>query len=205
MTEAILKDVEHFWWLVPLAVSMAGRAVVSEAIPAGPTVREWIGAHPWGTHLHLDGLGVGVFLARTAPRWRTWPRRWKAASVGLGVAVLAATLAPYEPARVGHHFIWLYTGLSVAFGLLLVGLESWRLPPWARRVVYAVAATSYGAYLWHGLVVRAFERSRLSLGAWGLDLLAFVAAVLLVSWATYVAVEKPGLRLRGWLLKREEL
>jgi peptidoglycan/LPS O-acetylase OafA/YrhL len=192
-------------WLVPLGVSMVGRAIVSEALPASPAVREWMGAYSWATHLHLDGLGVGVFLARTAPRWRGWPARWKAVSAVLGLAVLAATLGPYEPMRVGHHFIWLYTGLSVAFGLLLVGLESWRLPPWARRGVYAVAATSYGAYLWHGLVVRAFERSHLSLGGWGVDLLAFVGVVLLVSWGTYVAVEKPGLRLRGWLLKREEL
>ncbi len=191
-------------WLVPLAVSMVGRAIISEAIPASPAVRGWVGVSSWATHLHLDGLCVGVFLARTAPRWRSWPARWKAASTVLGLAVLVAILGPYEPTQLGHGFIGLYTGLSVAFGLLLVGMESLQLPAWARRAVYSVAVTSYGAYLWHGLVVRVFERSHLSLGAWGLDLLAFVAVTLLVSWSTYVAVEKPGLRLRRWLLKRED-
>ncbi|HEX8698200.1 MAG TPA: acyltransferase, partial [Myxococcaceae bacterium] len=181
-------------WLVPLAVSMVGRAIISEAIPVSPAVRAWVGVSSWATHLHLDGLGVGVFLARTAPRWRQWPARWKAVSTVLGLALLVAILGPYDPTRLGHRFIGLYTGLSVACGLLLVGLESWRLPLWARRAVYAVAVTSYGAYLWHGLVARAFDRSHFSLGAWGLDLLAFVAVTLLVSWGTYVAVEKPGLR-----------
>jgi peptidoglycan/LPS O-acetylase OafA/YrhL len=191
-------------WLVPLGVSMVCRAIISQAIPVSPAVREWVGVSSWATHLHLDGLGVGVFLARTAPRWRSWPARWKAVSAVLGLALLVAILGPYAPTELKYGFIGLYTGLSVAFGLLLVGLESRQLPSWARRAVYAVAVTSYGAYLWHGLVVRAFERSHFSLGAWGLDLLAFVAVTLLISWGTYVAVEKPGLRLRRWLLKRED-
>jgi peptidoglycan/LPS O-acetylase OafA/YrhL len=192
-------------WLVPLGVSMVARAIVSEAIATSPAVRAWVGMSLWATHLHLDGLGVGVFLARTAPRWRTWPARWRAFSAVLGLGVLAATLVAYEPRHPGHFYIGLYTGLSLAFGLLLVGVESWQLPRWARRAVYAVAVTSYGAYLWHGLVVRVFDRSQLSLGPWWLNLLAFVAVTLLVSWGTYVAVEKPGLRLRRWLLKREDL
>jgi peptidoglycan/LPS O-acetylase OafA/YrhL len=192
-------------WLVPLGVSGVGRALGSGAIPSSPEVQAWAAVSPWATHLHLDGLGVGVFLARTAPRWRSWPASWKAASTVLGLAVLAATVGLYGPTLLGHSLVGLYMGLSVAFGLLLVGLESWRLPSWARRAVYGVAVTSYGAYLWHGLVVRVLERSHLSLGAWGLDLLAFVAVTLLVSWVTYVAVEKPGLRLRSWLLEREGL
>jgi peptidoglycan/LPS O-acetylase OafA/YrhL len=75
-----------------------------------------------------------------------------------------------------------------------------RLPPWMRLAVYAVAVTSYGAYLWHGLIVRVLERSGFTLGWWAVDLLAYVGAVLLVSAATYRVVEKPGLRLRRWLL-----
>lgn len=191
-------------WLVPVAVSAVGRAILSGLIPASASVQAGMGAFPWATHLHLDGLGVGVFLARTAPHWRSWPARWKAASAALGLAVLAVTLGVYGPTVLGHAYVGLYTGLSAGFGLLLVGLESWRLPSWPRRAVYAVAVTSYGAYLWHGLVVRVFERGHLTLGAWGLDLLAFIAVTLLVSWVTYVAVEKPSLRLRGWLLTRAE-
>ncbi|MDY7226998.1 acyltransferase family protein [Hyalangium rubrum] len=191
-------------WLMPMAVSVLGRALLVGVIPSSPPVREWLAAYPWGTHLHLDGLSVGVFLARTAPRWRTWPARWKAASTVLGLGVLAVTLGLYGATVLGHTYLGLYPGLSAGFGLLLVGMESWRLPTGPRRAVYAVAVTSYGAYLWHGLLVRVFERSHFTLGIWALDLLVFFAATLLVSWVTYVAIEKPGLRLRNWLLAREE-
>jgi peptidoglycan/LPS O-acetylase OafA/YrhL len=187
-------------WLVPAGLSLLGRALVSRTIPADTPVLELVPVLQWPTHLHLDGLGVGVFLARTAHGWRDWPARWRVASAGVGLGVLAATLTLCGPTLLGHARLWVFTGLSVGFGLLLVGMEPVRLPPWVRRVVYAVAVASYGAYLWHGLVVRVIERSGFTLGAWGVDLLAYLGAVLLVSAATYLGVEKPGLRLRRWLL-----
>jgi peptidoglycan/LPS O-acetylase OafA/YrhL len=190
-------------WLLPVAVSLVGRALVSRTIPAETPVLELVPLLQWPTHLHLDGLGIGVFLARTSEHWRGWPARVKAVSTGAGVAVLALTLALCGPTLLGPARLWVFTGLGVGFGLVLVGMESLRLPSWARRGVYAVAVTSYGAYLWHGLVVRAFDRSHLTLGWWGLDLLAFIGVTLLVSWGTYVAVEKPGLRLRRWLAGAE--
>lgn len=187
-------------WLVPVGMSMVGRALVSRTIPADTPVLELVPVLQWPTHLHLDGLGVGVFLARTAHSWRGWPVRWKVASAVAGLGVLATTLALCGATLMGHARLWVFTGLSAGFGLLLVSMESVRLPPWVRRGVYAVAVTSYGAYLWHGLVVRVIERSGFTLGAWGLDLLAYVGSVLGVSALTYVAVEKTGLRLRRWLL-----
>jgi peptidoglycan/LPS O-acetylase OafA/YrhL len=186
-------------WLVPVAVSLVGRALVSRTVPPETPVLELAPLLQWPTHLHLDGLGIGVFLARTAEHWRGWTARAKALSTGAGVAVLALTLALCGPTLLGHARLWVFTGLSVGFGLVLVGMESLRLPSGLRRAVYAVAVTSYGAYLWHGLVVRVLDRSHLTLGWWGLDLLAFVGVTLAVSWVTYVAVEKPGLRLRRWL------
>jgi len=190
-------------WLVPAAVSLVGRALVSRTFPADTPVLELVPALQWPTHLHLDGLGVGVFLARTAPRWQGWPARWRAASAGVGLSVLVTTLALCGPTLLGLARLWVFPGLSVGFGLVLVGMESVRLPRGVQRGVYAVAVTSYGAYLWHGLVARAFERSGFTLGGWGLDLLAFVGVVLGVSAVTYQAVEKPGLRLRRWLLGSE--
>jgi peptidoglycan/LPS O-acetylase OafA/YrhL len=187
-------------WLVPAGLSLLGRALVSRTIPAETPVLELVPVLQWPTHLHLDGLGVGVFLARTAPGWQDWPKRWKTASAVTGLGVLAATLARFGPTLLGPARLWVFTGLSVGFGLVLVGMEAVRLPARVRQAVYAVAVTSYGAYLWHGLVVRAFERSGFTLGWWGLDLLAFVGGVLGVSAVTYAAVEKPGLRLRRWLL-----
>ncbi len=187
-------------WLVPAGASLVGRALVSRTIPAGTPVLELVPLLQWPTHLHLDGLAVGVFLACTAPRWQGWAVRWKVASAVTGLGVLSVTLALCGPTLLGAARLWVFTGLSVGFGLVLLGMESVQLPAPVRRSVYAVAVTSYGAYLWHGLVVRLFERSHFTLGAWGLDLLAFVGATLLVSALTYRLVEKPGLRLRRWLL-----
>lgn len=190
-------------WLVPAGLSLLGRALVSRTIPMETPVLEVVPFLQWPTHLHLDGLGVGVFLARTAPGWRGWQVRWKVASAVAGLGVLAVTLALCGPTLLGHARLWVFTGLSAGFGLLLVGMESVRLPPRVRRAVYAVAVTSYGAYLWHALVVRVIERSGFTLGSWVLDLLAYIGTVLGVSALTYAAVEKPGLRLRRWLIGSE--
>jgi peptidoglycan/LPS O-acetylase OafA/YrhL len=194
----------HRWpawvWLLPVGVSVVGRAFAARGLPVDTWDPAQIQLFQWPTHLHLDGLAVGVFLARTAPRWQGWSARRKTVSALLGVGVLAAALGTWGPQLLGHARVWYFTVLGVGFGLVLVGVESLRLPSWARRGVYAVAVTSYGAYLWHGLVTRAFDRSGFTLGGWGLDALAFVAATLLVAWGTYVVVEKPGLRLRRWLL-----
>lgn len=187
-------------WLVPVGLSVVGRALVQPGIPEGTGVLDLPFYLQWPTHLHLDGLALGVFLARTAPTWRAWSVGRKRACAGAGVAVFAATLALCGPWLVGPAALWMFTGLAVGFSLLLVGVESVRLPPWARRAVYAVAVTSYGAYLWHGLVVRVFDRAHLSLGPWPVDLALFMAVTLAVAWVTYRAVEKPGLRLRDWLL-----
>jgi peptidoglycan/LPS O-acetylase OafA/YrhL len=188
-------------WLVPGAMSLVGRMVVSRGLPEGLTALEVVPFLQWPSHLHLDGMALGVFLARTAPTWRQWPSAWKRASTGLGLGVLAATLALCGPLLQGAARIWVFTGLSVAFALLVVGVEAMRLPTWARKAVYLLAVTSYGTYLWHGLVVRVLERTHLSLGFWGLDLLAFLGVTVGLAWATYQAVEKPGLKLRGWLLE----
>ncbi|ADO69398.1 acyltransferase family protein [Stigmatella aurantiaca] len=188
-------------WLVPGALSLVGRVLVSRALPENLTVLEVVPLLQWPTHLHLDGMALGVFLARTAPHWRQWPARWKAASAALGVGVLAVTLALCGPTLLGHARVWVFTGLSVGFALLVVGLEAMRLPRWARKAVYTVAVTSYGTYLWHGLVVRFFDRMNFSLGFWVLDLVFFLAVTVGVAWGTYLAVEKPGLKLRGWWLE----
>ncbi|WP_225413872.1 acyltransferase family protein [Stigmatella hybrida] len=189
-------------WLVPGALSLVGRMLVSRGLPEGLTALEVVPFLQWPTHLHLDGMALGVFLARTAPTWRQWPAAWKTACTLLGMGVLSATLALCGPTLHGSARVWVFTGLSVAFALLVVGLEAMRLPSWARKAVYMLAVTSYGTYLWHGLVVRVLERTHLSLGFWGLDLLAFLGITVGVAWATYQAVEKPGLKLRGWLLEQ---
>jgi peptidoglycan/LPS O-acetylase OafA/YrhL len=120
----------------------------------------------------------------------------------LGVAVLAVAIGRAGPLLLDGAGVWLFSALAAGFALVLVGVESMKLPAAPRWGIQQVAMLSYGAYLWHGPVVRVFERKHLTLGAWGLDLLAFLGATLAVAWVTYVTVEKPFLRLRDRLLPR---
>ena len=187
-------------WLVPVLVSLLGRWLVWRGLPSGTPASMLPALLYWPTHLHLDGLAMGVFLAKTAPAWRPWSAARRTACGLLGVAVLALTIGQGGPLL----RVWMVSGLAAGFALLLVGVESARLPAVPRWGVQQVAVLSYGAYLWHAPVVRIFERLHLSLGAWGLDLLAFLTATLAVAWVTYVTVEKPCLRLRDRLLSRLE-
>ncbi|WP_426750226.1 acyltransferase family protein [Myxococcus sp. Y35] len=189
-------------WLLLVALSIVARWRFSHGLPPDSLISRFPELAPWSTDQHLDGLGIGVFLARTAPTWKVWPQRWRVACGAFGAGVLALTLWRYGAFVTAASHVWISTGLAVGFGGVLVGLESLRLPPWPRWGTYQVAVLSYGAYLWHGLMVRVFERLGLSLGAWGLDLLAFISAVLGVAWVTYVAVERPCLRMRDQLLAR---
>ncbi|MBZ4407687.1 acyltransferase [Myxococcus sp. XM-1-1-1] len=189
-------------WLGSVALSVAARWLFSRGLPADVTMSSLDTLAPWSTELHLDGLGIGVFLAKTAPTWRSWSPRGRMLCGLMGVGVLALTVGHHGAIVTTTNHVWLLAGLAVGFGGVLVGLESLQLPRAPRWAVYQIALLSYGAYLWHGLVLRGVERLDLRLGAWGLDLLAYLALTLGVSWVTYVAVEKPCLKLRDWMLAR---
>ncbi|WP_163990477.1 acyltransferase family protein [Pyxidicoccus caerfyrddinensis] len=191
-------------WCLPIAVSFTARWLTWRELPQGLPLPQLPALLSWPTLHHLDGLAVGVFLAKTAPVWQRWAASWRAACGVLGAVVLAVTVGVCGPLLAGVGALWVFTGLSVGFGLLLVGTESIQLPAGPRWGIYQVAVLSYGAYLWHGFVVRGLERTHLSLGAWPLDLLVYLGATLAVAWVTYVAVEQPGLRWRDWLLARFE-
>ena len=191
------------WW-VPVAVSLTARWLTWRSLPAGTTLPQLPMLLSWPTLHHLDGLAVGVFLAKTAPVWQRWSLSRRGACAVLGIAVLAVTVGVCGPLLKGTGALWVFTGLAVGFGLVLVGTESMRLPAAPRWGIYQVAVLSYGAYLWHSLVVRVLDRTHLSLGAWPLDLLVYLGATLAVARVTYVTVEQPGLKWRDWLLARFE-
>ncbi|MCE9672357.1 acyltransferase [Myxococcus stipitatus] len=189
-------------WLLPVGASILARALFVAELPLDKSMLAITEGALWSTDQHLDGLAVGVFLARTTAIWHGGHRSWRMACGILGAAVLLVTVARYGAvvAAAGHP--WIHAGLAVGFGGVLIGIESLQLPPGLRWAIQQVALLSYGAYLWHGLVVRGIERLELSLGAWGLDLLAFLLVTLGLSCVTYVAVEKPCLKLRDVMLER---
>jgi peptidoglycan/LPS O-acetylase OafA/YrhL len=191
-------------WCVPVAVSLAARWMTWSALPADVPLPRLPSLLTWPTLHHLDGLAVGVFLAKTAPVWQRWTSSRRTACGVLGAAVLVLTIGVCGALPAGVNGLWTYTGLSLGFGGVLVGLESMQVSAGPRQAIYQVAALSYGAYLWHGSVVRVIERTGLSLGVWPVDLLVYLFATLGVAWVTYVTVEQPGLKWRDRLLARLE-
>jgi len=189
-------------WLLPVGASILARALFVAELPLGKPMLHITDGAPWSTTQHLDGLAVGVFLARTTTTWHGWPRAWRRVCGLVGVALLLVTVGRYGAVVTVAGHPWIHAGLAVGFGGVLIGIESLQLPGCPRWGIQQVALLSYGAYLWHGLVVRGIERLELSLGAWGLDLLAFLLVTLGLSWVTYVAVEKPCLKLRDVMLER---
>ena len=187
-------------WVMPLLLSLGARAwEVYTATPGLLPAEQWVRLQ-WRTHLHLDGLAVGVFLAKTAPRWQRWPQAWRRACGAMGALLLGVSLAVCVPHLPDWGGVWIFAGLAVGFGGLLVATEAVALPVPLRGLVYQAAVLSYGTYLWFWVVARVFERRNLTLGMWGLDLLAFITVTHGVAWVTYVAVERPALRLRDRLL-----
>ncbi|QSQ10924.1 acyltransferase family protein [Myxococcus landrumensis] len=189
-------------WLVPVGVSVLSRALCVWDLPPNEHLSTFPEFVAWSTEQHLDGLAIGVFLARTAPTWRQWPSPWRITCAVAGGLLLVVAVGWHGALVTTTSHVWIFSALAAGFGAVLVGIETLRLPQWLRWGIYPTALLSYGAYLWHGLVVRVLERLDLRLGAWGLDLAAFLALTLGVSWVTYVTVEKPFLKLRDALLAR---
>ncbi|NOK20490.1 acyltransferase [Corallococcus carmarthensis] len=190
-----------FTWLLPVGLSLLlrlhARATLQEGLGASEV---WVRLQ-WPTFQHLDGLCAGVFLARTAGTWRRWPARLRTLCGVLGTAMGVAALGVCMPRLQAQGGVWLVTGLALGFSGWLVAMEGVRLPAAVRWPVYQVSALSYGAYLWFGPILRAFERRADALPP-ALTLVAFPATTLAVSWVTYRAVEQPCLRLRDRLLAR---
>ncbi|MCP3104747.1 acyltransferase [Myxococcus sp. K15C18031901] len=192
-------------WLLPLGLSILARALFIRGLPLNQPLVLLAEGAPWSTDQHLDGLAVGVFLARTSATWRDWSRTSRLACAFLGGVALLVTVVRWGAVVTTTSHPWIHAGLAVGFGGVLIGVESLQLARGFRWSVQQVALLSYGAYLWHGLVVRVAERMGVSLGLWSLDLLTFLLITLGGAWVTYFTVEKPCLKIRDAILERWKL
>jgi peptidoglycan/LPS O-acetylase OafA/YrhL len=207
---------EHFYLALPLillAAAKAGlsrrpavvlRAIAGIAIAVSVLARHimmWsTPANDWGTyerliycptHMRLDGLAVGLFLATLPPLALS---RWAAAgTAACGIAFVAASTLLFPNASVMTWQGFFLT--AIAFGaivLSLLGRASWmdvRVPGAAW-----VADLSYSLYLFHPSVFAFVETKGTRLGA-----LALPVALLSSVGIAYVVrrwVELPMLRLR---------
>jgi len=210
---------EHFYLLLPLIV-FARRLpswcwLAGAVVPLGLRALAWWTLRPdrspipeeqflavfsFNSVTHLDGLLVGVFLAAIRPRWTALSRRARRL-IGVAGLVLVTLVCGFVDPRSAAGAITNYTTLSLGFAGLLVGASGLPRHGLGGEVVARIAAWSYGAYLWHGLLSRVMAR-QLAGVPWLLGYAIFLIGVFALAAATYQLVERPGLRVRDALLSR---
>lgn len=153
------------------------------------------------TYARLDGLLAGVMLAVVKgfrPVWWTWMIQrgsWFLAFGVLGVLATMQLRTPgYASAVIG------YPLLSFSLAAILVSAASPSAVLGRVRIpgVGSIAAMAFSLYLTHKAV---YFLVREHLGSWVdgsgmLALLCYVGAALLAGGLLYVAIERPGMRLR---------
>jgi len=215
------------WWVTRRASAARFAALCLGLVLAGIALRTGVWLHddatqpprPWfiedlyyPTWMRLDGLLVGVMLAALRVYRPLWWEKLLARSTplmlcGLAVAALALWLFRDRTGLLANAVGWPI--LSLGFGLLVLSASSPHglLGRWTVPGAGWVAAASYSLYLSHKLVmhaVHAWLAPALPLPLQGVALFALHAvAILAVGAALHHGVERPCLRLRDRLAKRQ--
>lgn len=185
----------HLLFLAAALFSPVARMFVR--IPEGVV----FGYHSTATHLRLEGLVLGVWIAWIARFDAPLHARLRALARRLWPLALARALASFA---VPH--VWEVRGgyalLALSFATILLAVEG--APPLARglagRVSGALALGAYSLYLTHAHAIHVYERAILPRApAWIPDILhlaAALATILATGAAFYLAVERPSIRAR---------
>lgn len=189
------------FWLLPMIASAFARFLFWRSQGGGAeTLDFFCHAVLFKTHMHLDGLAAGLFVASTRRYWSNWPafRCTLAAALGLVCLIVTVNYAgrPWE----GRGFVACFTGLAAGVALLLPWLLRLELGRRAAMFFRYVALWSYGIYIWNDVVSRAVERHRPAFGSE--TLLVFFSLSFGIAITTYYLVELPLLRLRERILTR---
>lgn len=159
------------------------------------------------TYARLDGLLAGSALAalkQFRPSWWHWmtARGWIFITLGLS-CVAAAGLLFRNPAGVAA-VVFGFPLLSLGLGGVLVGMASPHILPGRVAVPGArrLAMLAFSLYLTHKAAYHLVDVHAGDIfgGSNLLALAGYNAAALLAAWVLYLAIERPGLRLRERLL-----
>jgi peptidoglycan/LPS O-acetylase OafA/YrhL len=190
-------------WLLPL-LALVPQALRTAAALGSGLPRDWY----WQTHLHCEGLILGVWLAYVfVDRPALWHRLRGPA---LALAAIPLALLTYQNAVLEQPLAFRAT----VFLLYAVGYAAWlrllyevRWTPkhaagrWLQHAVHGIALASYSIYLVHTLL---FTDVRLLIDDWPRGVAkstTILACTLLVSTAFYFGIERPSIARRDRLLK----
>ena len=191
----------HLIWLLPLL------ALVPEVLRNTlPLPMNWY----WRTHLHAEGLVLGVWLACLFVDHRH--SRWQSLRVAaLPVAVLPLALLAYQfanpmqPMWFQKSVFLLYALGYTAWGRLVCDL-SWSSVhpalPLLKQTIAGIALASYSIYLLHTLLFTDIRVLLAAMPRGGLKSTLILASTLALSVLFYFAIERPTISLRDRLLRK---
>ena len=194
-------------WLLPL-LAFVPQILRTAAVFTTGLPRDWY----WRTHLHCEGLILGVWLAYLfVDRQDIWQSLRKPAIpfAAIPVAILIyQNLVPTQPLAF-RASVFLFYAIGYAAWLRLLYDLRWTPTSSPARllksIVHSIALASYSIYLVHTLL---FSDIRLLIDDWPrgpIKSATILACTLIGSAAFYFAIERPTILLRDRLLRHARL
>lgn len=197
------RKMRAFVWLIPLLISVASRfylyyftdIISADESTFAHTVR-------FMTHNHLDGISLGVFLAKTHPRWQKWGEGFKSLLGAIGFGLVFFALYQSGMYMRGQIFIYAFTLSSIGYALILISIHDKKINQNFYYPIEKIALWSYGAYIWNHLIIRNFYHLKLNI-PWYASSAIFLIISFGLAAVTFYMIERPALNLRDrFLLKR---
>jgi peptidoglycan/LPS O-acetylase OafA/YrhL len=179
------------------AVVLLNLRILSFYLPGGLDQDRFNRLHLYPSHLRMDALACGVFIAYLrcyhAALFRARVRRWKPLLWISGLALVSpAFIWPMRQAMA----TWGLTSLYLGYGLLLaVFLHAGRLPRGC-VILAKLGVFSYCIYLFHVDVFQSLENAGLDRWPYGLRVAAEFSAEIAAGVLLAKLIEIPTLRLR---------
>jgi peptidoglycan/LPS O-acetylase OafA/YrhL len=162
--------------------------------------------YPTSLAAYLDEFAAGMVLAVIVERRHSISATASRVMLAAGVAIAAVANVEYTTGRspyATHNGFMLSRLMVIAFALTIASVVMRDERPAVGRLLssrplVAAGTVSYGVYLWHSLLIEYLSRTALW---WSpvTDLLLIAALTLVVSAFSWVALERPLLKLKnGW-------
>jgi peptidoglycan/LPS O-acetylase OafA/YrhL len=196
-----LQGARPVTWLIPLVISIVWRFILFNSGEMSFTTDQAVDyTLRFKTHLHLDGLSLGLFLASTFNSWPKWTRGTKIilGSISWILIFSVPLMASYHLS--GFYSVITFSILAASFSIILVTHYHITIPKIIRLPVEKTALWSYGIYLWNHIIIRILDKVKIEMH-WFPRIMLFIFLSYLVALITYYIVEKPGLKLRRFLLR----
>lgn len=194
-----LKKIKSIYWIIPICLSFCLRFMLLRDNP-GMVDPDYSYLIRFKTHMHLDGICFGVFLAWTQNQWSEYVKSRGAIFFSLGLIgfLSIAFLSGHTPSGVLGYSSYLL--LSLFSGLMIVGCLYLTISDRIYKYIYFISVTSYGAYLWNNVVMRLISKYFDGNIHWVLSSFIYFVLSFLMAYITYKFIELPFMKFRNKVL-----